>query len=265
MAYYGLIHPQFAYGTPKKVVRIIGQLNYRESCWESFRELEFLTLPCIIFDVQCTLVRGEDIHRYETRGRDNYRAQHHRLTITQHLPQQVGVRFINELPESIKNSNNKNQLKTRLNRLLVSIHDEPLGFMRGKDLGSVRLCLSGCVEVRNPTNAGCAPSHFPPPVTSSPTCTSTTGPGPSSVTSATVASANTPISRTTSSCTQLLILKVILYSRSKCALVRSGDVHHHWTRGRDNFRVQQHRKMLSEICLLKLVSDNLPEGIKQQN
>ncbi|KAG8272647.1 hypothetical protein J6590_037943 [Homalodisca vitripennis] len=28
---------------------------------------------------------------------------------------------------------------------------------------------------------------------------------------------------------------------SKCALVRGGDVHNHETRGRDNFRVQQHR------------------------
>ncbi|KAG8270074.1 hypothetical protein J6590_093210 [Homalodisca vitripennis] len=34
------------------------------------------------------MVRGVDIHRYETRARDNYRAQQHRLTLTQHLPQQ---------------------------------------------------------------------------------------------------------------------------------------------------------------------------------
>ncbi|KAG8302764.1 hypothetical protein J6590_025043 [Homalodisca vitripennis] len=79
----------------KKAVRIIGKLNYRESCRESFRELELLTLPCIyIYDVimycrsKCTMVRGEDIHRCETRGRGNYRAQHHRLTLTQHLSQQ---------------------------------------------------------------------------------------------------------------------------------------------------------------------------------
>ncbi|KAG8242775.1 hypothetical protein J6590_086675 [Homalodisca vitripennis] len=98
-----------------------------ESCRESFREFEFLTLPCLyIYYVimycksKCTMVRGEDIHRYETRGRDNYRAQHHRLTLTQYLPQQVGVRLINKLPESIKNSNNKSQFKTRIKRLLVS-------------------------------------------------------------------------------------------------------------------------------------------------
>ncbi|KAG8297257.1 hypothetical protein J6590_038861 [Homalodisca vitripennis] len=37
------------------------------------------------------------------------------------------------------------------------------------------------------------------------------------------------------------ILEVILYSRSKCALVLGGDVHHHGIRARDNFRVQEHR------------------------
>ncbi|KAG8298899.1 hypothetical protein J6590_007501 [Homalodisca vitripennis] len=38
---------------------------------------------------------------------------------------------------------------------------------------------------------------------------------------------------------RLYILEMVLYSRSKCALVRGVDVHHHKTRGKDNFRVQQ--------------------------
>ncbi|KAG8302305.1 hypothetical protein J6590_034617 [Homalodisca vitripennis] len=42
-------------------------------------------------------------------------------------------------------------------------------------------------------------------------------------------------------CTLSLYSRRVLYSRSKCALVRGGDVHHHETRGRVNFRVQQHR------------------------
>ncbi|KAG8309175.1 hypothetical protein J6590_092101 [Homalodisca vitripennis] len=52
----------------------------KESCRKYFVELEFQTLTCLyIFDVimycrsKCTLVRGEDIHRYETRDRNNYR------------------------------------------------------------------------------------------------------------------------------------------------------------------------------------------------
>ncbi|KAG8319858.1 hypothetical protein J6590_082668 [Homalodisca vitripennis] len=78
-----------------------------ESCRESFRELGFMTLPCLyIFEVitycrsRCTLIRGRDVHQYETRGRDNYRTQHHRLALSQHLPQEVGVKLINRLPES---------------------------------------------------------------------------------------------------------------------------------------------------------------------
>ncbi|KAG8253435.1 hypothetical protein J6590_033806 [Homalodisca vitripennis] len=97
-----------------------------ESCRDCFRELESLTLPCLyIFDVimycrsKCSFGPWRDIHRHETRGRDNYRAQHHRLTFTQHLPQ-VDVRLINKLPKNIKNSNSKNQFKTRIKRLLVS-------------------------------------------------------------------------------------------------------------------------------------------------
>ncbi|KAG8296812.1 hypothetical protein J6590_048887 [Homalodisca vitripennis] len=116
-----------SFQAPKKAIRIIAKLNYRESCRESFRELGLLTLPCLyILEVitycksKCDLVRGGDVHQYGTRGRDNFRTSQYRLTLSQHLPQQVGVRLINKLPESIKNSNNQNQLKTRLKCLLVS-------------------------------------------------------------------------------------------------------------------------------------------------
>ncbi|KAG8306747.1 hypothetical protein J6590_040184 [Homalodisca vitripennis] len=37
---------------------------------------------------KCVLVRGREIHQYETRDRDNFRTQQHRLTLSQHLPQQ---------------------------------------------------------------------------------------------------------------------------------------------------------------------------------
>ncbi|KAG8325259.1 hypothetical protein J6590_072304 [Homalodisca vitripennis] len=113
--------------TPESLRRIIAKLNYRESCRESFRELGLLTLPCLyILEVvtycksKCDLVRGGDVHQYGTRGRDNFRTSQYRLTLSQHLPQQVGVRLINKLPESVKNSINQNQLKTRLKCLLVS-------------------------------------------------------------------------------------------------------------------------------------------------
>jgi len=143
MAYYGLIYPHFSYGIrlwgsctksrmdrvfrlQKKAVRIISKLQPRESCRDTFRELNLLTLPSLyILEVilyckyKCSLVQGSQFHQYETRGRNDYRLRQHRTVAVEHLPSQAGVKFLNRLPESIKNSENKNQLKTRLKRLLV--------------------------------------------------------------------------------------------------------------------------------------------------
>ncbi|KAG8308676.1 hypothetical protein J6590_104170 [Homalodisca vitripennis] len=78
---------------------------FRESCKGTFRELGLLTLPCLyIYEVimycfsKCVLVRDREVHQYETRGRDNFRTQQHRLTLSQHLPQQVVVRLIKQAP-----------------------------------------------------------------------------------------------------------------------------------------------------------------------
>jgi exonuclease III len=143
-AYFGLVYPHFAYGLrlwgscsnerfqrvfilQKKAVRIIKKLNSRESCRNAFRELGLLTLPCLyMYDVinycklKCDLVQGRDVHQYITRGRDNYRVQQHRLTVTHHLPEQIGVSLINSLPDEIKQINSFSIFKNRLKRLLVA-------------------------------------------------------------------------------------------------------------------------------------------------
>ncbi|KAG8295100.1 hypothetical protein J6590_088030 [Homalodisca vitripennis] len=98
----------------------------RESCRSAFRELGFLTLPClyilevILYSVsRCALVRGRDVHQHGTRGRDNLRVQQHRTNAFRNLPSQVGVRLINSLPEHIKQQNGK-RFKTQLKTLLIS-------------------------------------------------------------------------------------------------------------------------------------------------
>ncbi|KAG8312357.1 hypothetical protein J6590_024863 [Homalodisca vitripennis] len=65
----------------KKAIRIIAKLSYRELCRPAFKHLQLLTLPCLyILETvsfcmsKCTLMRGRDVHGYETRGRDNYRS-----------------------------------------------------------------------------------------------------------------------------------------------------------------------------------------------
>ncbi|KAG8300843.1 hypothetical protein J6590_067114 [Homalodisca vitripennis] len=66
----------------------------------------------------------------------------------------------------------------------------------------------------------------------------------------------------------LFILEVILYCRIKCELQRGRDVHQYGTRGRDNFRLDQHRttaygRLPSQVGV-RLIN-RLPEGIKNLN
>ncbi|KAG8327823.1 hypothetical protein J6590_009624, partial [Homalodisca vitripennis] len=68
----------------------------------------------------------------------------------------------------------------------------------------------------------------------------------------------------------LYILEVALYCRFKCELVRGRDVHQYGTRGRNNFRVEQHRTaafehLPSQVGVGVGVVNRLPEGIKQLN
>ncbi|KAG8246578.1 hypothetical protein J6590_081587 [Homalodisca vitripennis] len=88
------------------------KLNPRESCRDAFREHGFLTLPCLyILDValycrfRCELVRGRDVHRYDTRGGDSYRMQHHRTLASEQLPSQAGrttTLYIKAIPRDLK-------------------------------------------------------------------------------------------------------------------------------------------------------------------
>ena len=144
MAYYGLIFPHLSYGIAlwggcanflfkrlfvlqKKCVRIIKSLKYRESCRESFRELDLLTLPSLYIletvmfcRFKCILVQGKNIHNYQTRTRETYRVAQHRLQAHERLPSQTGVKFLNRLPTDITNIINHKPFKRALRKLLVS-------------------------------------------------------------------------------------------------------------------------------------------------
>uniref|UniRef100_A0A1B6KSA2 Uncharacterized protein n=1 Tax=Graphocephala atropunctata TaxID=36148 RepID=A0A1B6KSA2_9HEMI len=143
-AYYGLIYPHITYGLvlwgacannqfirvfklQKQAIRIIAQLKFRESCKETLKKLQLLMLPCLyilettLFCMsKCAMTNGRDIHDYETRGRENYRAGRHRTVVYERLPSQAGVHFVNKLPDSIKYAPTPKALKTRLKRFLVS-------------------------------------------------------------------------------------------------------------------------------------------------
>ncbi|KAG8304852.1 hypothetical protein J6590_084554 [Homalodisca vitripennis] len=54
--------------------------------------------PSVITD---DLLQKVDSFKYQSR--DNYRTGRHRMVNYEHLPSQTGVRFINRLPDSMKN------------------------------------------------------------------------------------------------------------------------------------------------------------------
>ena len=142
--YYGVIFPHICYGIilwggcgnvhfqrifvlQKKAIRIIANLNYRDSCREVFRDYGFLTLPCIyIYEmlVYCVskmkLTQGSDIHGINTRHRNVFRQNSHRLEVSSRLPAQAGVRMLNQLPDDVRRYVDFPKLfKTHLKRFLV--------------------------------------------------------------------------------------------------------------------------------------------------
>ncbi len=142
-AYYGMVYPHLSYGLAlwggctnvnfsrifilqKQAIRIIASLEWRESCKPSFKNLKLLTLPCLYileasfyFKSKCNHIRGSDVHSYVTRGREDYRTGRHRTAVYEHLPSQAGVRFVNKLPNSIKNAPMPKAFKTRLKAALI--------------------------------------------------------------------------------------------------------------------------------------------------
>lgn len=143
MAYFGLVHSHMSYGIAlwgccadkyflrlfrlqKRAIRIIGKLQFRESCRDAFRELNVLTLACLYIletvlfcKFKCTLTQGRDVHAYETRGRENFRPEQYRLEAARNLPSNFGVKLLNKLPENIKSETCQPRFKSQLRRFLV--------------------------------------------------------------------------------------------------------------------------------------------------
>ncbi|KAG8309038.1 hypothetical protein J6590_095524 [Homalodisca vitripennis] len=82
---------------------------------DAFKELESLTLPglyllevALYFRSKCVLIRGSDIHSYETTGKESYRAEQHMTVAFERLPSQSGFRFLNRLPDGLIQSDTLN-------------------------------------------------------------------------------------------------------------------------------------------------------------
>lgn len=110
----------------KKAIRILGDLEARESCREKFKELKILTsvglfiLEVIIHNRTKThqpLKTGSQIHNYNTRHASNHCLPAHRLTLYKEKPSYMGAKLWNLLPEAVKGTDDQ-QLKRRISTWL---------------------------------------------------------------------------------------------------------------------------------------------------
>ena len=140
-AYFALVHSHITYcvlawgSSPdsehvfrmqRRAVRVLGGVGYRDDCRDTFARLSILTLPCE-YILSCilhanthkhTLSRNSDYHDYSTRGRNDIRPQHCRLTRSQRSPLYMSITFFNKLPPNTRNLTNS-VLKARLKKFLL--------------------------------------------------------------------------------------------------------------------------------------------------
>lgn len=92
----------------RRAVRIVAKLSYRAPCQDAYKTLRILTFPCL-YILNCLLhaksnlahyVRHSDIHSYNTRPRNEFRADSLRLTKSRTGPNSL-FKFINKLSANI--------------------------------------------------------------------------------------------------------------------------------------------------------------------
>lgn len=123
--YYALVHSRLAYGvclwggsphsarvfkTQKKIIRLIYNLKFRESCRNTFRSQKILTLPSV-YMYNCILYTKKNIHRfprnsnfhsYSTRNAEELISVEHRTSKYEASLSYSGVRLYNRLPVEVK-------------------------------------------------------------------------------------------------------------------------------------------------------------------
>jgi hypothetical protein len=142
-SYYGLIFPYLNYGIAlwgscskkdfqrlfviqKKVLRIVGKINSRESCKPLFQQNNILTLPSIYILETCTfakfkskLIIGSEYHNHDTRFKNNFRTNQHNLKLFEGLPNEIGSKILNTLPHNLKNENAPMKFRKKLKSYLL--------------------------------------------------------------------------------------------------------------------------------------------------
>lgn len=97
----------------KRAIRCLGDLNYRDSCRETFKELNILTAisiyirQVILHTIKTEQPRHRDLHHHNTRNADNFSLPQHHLALFAQKPSYKGAIYFNHLPEHLKNEHPK--------------------------------------------------------------------------------------------------------------------------------------------------------------
>lgn len=141
--YYGMFFPHLSYCISvwglsahmgrlfilqKRAIRIIFNIKFRNSCVETFKNFNILTVPCIyIYKIlifihvnKSSLELRSDVHDYCTRYSGHISLQSHRHTYYKRSPVYSGSSLYNMLPESFKNIANVRLFKVKLRQYLCS-------------------------------------------------------------------------------------------------------------------------------------------------
>lgn len=112
----------------KRVIRIIFNLKYLDSCRQIFRSKNILTLTGIYlykiiiytYKEKNRLIKHEDIHEYNTRGKYKLYTRRHYHSFYERSPSYCGITYFNKLPDDIKSINCLNLFKRKLRAFLIN-------------------------------------------------------------------------------------------------------------------------------------------------
>lgn len=112
----------------KRIIRLIFNLDFRQSCREIFKTYNILTVASIylmkllvyIHINKNKFLHNGDTHSYPTRGRNLISLRKHDHEIYKKSPIYSGCRIYNYLPEEIKNCTSQYSFKNKLKKLLTS-------------------------------------------------------------------------------------------------------------------------------------------------
>lgn len=112
----------------KRLVRLIFNIKYRNTCKNAFMENAILTFPCILVYKCVVFVREnagkfekyKSLHKYSTRNVCNITYPRHKLTLYEKSPTYFCIKIYNRLPDILKSISSVNLFKAEVKKYLAS-------------------------------------------------------------------------------------------------------------------------------------------------